>query len=572
MTMRALLCACACLWAGALHALAPEDVVARAMRDELARSVAELRLEGLEKPYFLAYRVEERRIQRVAATFGSTIALGTTRNRSLRVEVRVGSPALDNTNFVAAGSYSVSDGAISADLPVDDDYTELRRQIWLATDRAYKQAAEGLARKQAALGNKTRTDETPDFSAQEPNSSEDVHPGQPLDMTQAENLVRELSAVFRDAPAVATSLVSLSAADELTRYVNSEGTTFVRDAFLIGIEATARTQADDGFALGDHRIWYRRAWSELPPKTALVAELRELAGHLTELRGASVARGYNGPVLFEGEAAAEIFSQVFAPRLLAKKRPVAENGQMDGFAATLENPFVDKLGARVLAESLSVSDEPALARLGGEELVGGTLVDDEGVPTQSVKLVEKGRLKTLLVSRSPVRGIAKSNGSFQGSGPTPHNLIVSASGGLGAPDLEAELIRLAGLRGNEYGVIVRRIANPFIGAVRDGARPSSSDGVRVEPVILAYKIFPDGHEELLRNAEIAGMSPLLFKDVLAAGREPYVYSVPFRSTESPELQVVSFAVPSLLFEEVTLRRPSGDVSKPQVAPHPFFDR
>jgi hypothetical protein len=66
-----------------------------------------LRLEGLEKPYFLAYRVEERRNQRVAATFGSVVAQGTTRGRSLRVEVRVGSPALDNTNFVAAGTYSV---------------------------------------------------------------------------------------------------------------------------------------------------------------------------------------------------------------------------------------------------------------------------------------------------------------------------------------------------------------------------------------------------------------------------------------------------------------------------------
>jgi hypothetical protein len=36
--------------------------------------------------------------------------------------------------------------------------------------------------------------------------------------------------------------------------------------------------------------------------------------------------------------------------------------------------------------------------------------------------------------------------------------------------------------------------------------------------------------------------------------------------------VVSFAVPSLLFEEMTLRKPAGEISKPQVAKHPFFDR
>ena len=53
--------------------------------------------------------------------------------------------------------------------------------------------------------------------------------------------------------------------------------------------------------------------------------------------------------------------------------------------------------------------------------------------------------------------------------------------------------------------------------------------MRVEPAILAYKVFADGREELLRNVEIAGMNVTLFKDILAAGREPSVVTIPFRS-------------------------------------------
>ena len=44
---------------------------------------------------------------------------------------------------------------------------------------------------------------------------------------------------------------------------------------------------------------------------------RRLAG----LREVAPAERYNGPVLFEGQAAAELFAQGFAPRLLASRIP-----------------------------------------------------------------------------------------------------------------------------------------------------------------------------------------------------------------------------------------------------------
>ena len=559
------------LWAAApLPAPPKPSPLERAMKDELSRSVEKLQLENLDRPYFISYRVVERRDQFVQATFGSTLNRGEWRRRMLTVEVRVGSMALDNTNFLS-GSFSLG-GDSTVELPVDDDYTELRRQIWLATDGAYKAAVESFAKKKAALQNKTRTDETPDFSPEEPRSSTDMRPGTPLDMAKTEALVRELSAVFKEAPAVATSQVSCSAADELTRYLNSEGTSFARETFLVHIDATAATQAADGFTLGDHMLVFRRSFDELPPKAELLAEVRKLSSHLSSLKDAPMMDQYNGPVLFEDQAAAEIFAQVFAPRLAAKKRPVAENTQSEGAAAARENPFVDKIGARVLPDFLSVVDDGTVSEIGGAPLFGDARVDDEGVATRPVKLVEGGRLKTLLVSRAPVRGIPKSTGSFQELGPMPRNVIVSVEEGLDRAALEAELLKLARARGNDFGIVVRKMSDPIMGGFHSMSGPSGGEGVRVEPVILAYKVFSDGHEELLRNVEIAGMNATLFRDIAAAGKEQVVTTLPFRTAESPSPQVVSFAIPSLLFEDVTLRKPGGEIPKPQVAKHPFFDR
>src|SRR6185436_11897113 len=159
---------------------------------------SQLQLEGLEKPYFISYRMMDARAETVGAQFGSTVDRSESRGRSVAVEVRVGSPDLDNTNFPTGGFGGGGNPAFS--LATDDHYDVLRRQLWLATDRAYKQAVEQLSRKKAILQNRTRTDVLPDFSPQPPATITDLRPGKPLDLNQAEALARELSALFREAP------------------------------------------------------------------------------------------------------------------------------------------------------------------------------------------------------------------------------------------------------------------------------------------------------------------------------------------------------------------------------------
>ena len=80
------------LAAMALPAPAPaaDDVVMKAMRDELDRSMKQLQLEQLEKPYFISYHVQDRTSLDTSATFGALLSGGLARARYLTVQVRVG--------------------------------------------------------------------------------------------------------------------------------------------------------------------------------------------------------------------------------------------------------------------------------------------------------------------------------------------------------------------------------------------------------------------------------------------------------------------------------------------------
>jgi hypothetical protein len=216
-----------CVFATARPARAQDDVVTKAMHDELDRSMKQLHLENLEKPYFISYRVVDSDRTNVNASFGALNSSSQGRSRMFNVEVRVGSYQLDNTNF-ASMSFDMSSmiqvfGG-SSQLPLDDDYQELRRQMWLATDATYKKAVEDLSKKKAGLQNKVDTDETPDFTKEAPVQIAMDAPLVHADRTQWEATARSLSGLFRQMPDIYTSTVSFSATNSYVRYINSEGT------------------------------------------------------------------------------------------------------------------------------------------------------------------------------------------------------------------------------------------------------------------------------------------------------------------------------------------------------------
>src|SRR5438874_1656299 len=71
--------------------LPSDSVLLRAMRDEMTRSIAQLRLDTLAKPYFIAYRVNEGDGHGSSARLGSLTSTGEgLGSRFMQVELRVG--------------------------------------------------------------------------------------------------------------------------------------------------------------------------------------------------------------------------------------------------------------------------------------------------------------------------------------------------------------------------------------------------------------------------------------------------------------------------------------------------
>jgi predicted Zn-dependent protease len=539
-----------------LFSQAQDDVVLRAMRDELDRSMKQLQLENLEKPYFIAYHVQDTRMLNASATFGALLAGNIRRARTLAVEVRVGSYQLDNSNFYSDPSDANGLGGVVL-LPIDDDYKELRRQLWLATDSAYKAALETLSRKRAALQNRTTREDIPDFTKEPPLAeSEPLNPARVdlLDLDQAKALVRTLSELFRRTPDIFNSAVSLEVNDSRSWYLNSEGTVVTRESPLSRFECVARTRATDGSSLVDTVVAYGHSQADLPRAADLAARIRAMAQGLASLRQAPEVDRYNGPVLFAGRAAGELFAQVLGPKFVAWRLPVSDNPQMESYLQRSSNRFMDRLGARVLPAFLTVVDDPTRSSFQGTPLLGGHRVDDEGVRTRVTTMVEKGILKTLLTTRDPVPGLLQSTGSRRGFGAEPSDIMVSVENGASEKDLKDKLIGMVKQRGLGFGIEVRSIGNE------------------------AYKVYPDGHMEPMRQGQFEGLDDTAFKDMAAASQESTVYTVPFAAyggnmvPNQASAPVVSFVVPSMLFEDVTLKPRSAETEKLPLSKHPFFDK
>jgi len=125
-----------------------QDVLLRALVDELNRNREKLRLEGLEDPYHLQYRLDDSAQVYAVASLGAIVGSNASRSRSLTTQVRVGSYELDNTNYRDDGYYRAGRDAA---VPLENDYAVVRQAIWWATDRNYKDVLEVFAQKQAFM-------------------------------------------------------------------------------------------------------------------------------------------------------------------------------------------------------------------------------------------------------------------------------------------------------------------------------------------------------------------------------------------------------------------------------------
>lgn len=565
------------------------DVIIQAMKDELERTMKSLVIDTMETPYYLEYSLDDYTQWSIEGSFGSLTESRENRRRILSVDLRVGDYRSDNTGFVGRSARFFMMMGNYQMLVLDDDYNALRRSLWLATDEAYKNALKQMAGKKAYLKTQVQTEEIPDFSKEE--SIQKIAPYKTfkLDRAKAEKMIKALSAVFRKFPAIHESHVKMQIMTLNRYFVNNEGTIFRRPETLVSLEAAASTQAADGMNLKHFIPFYARTLEDLPTEKELTAAVAKMAEELTALTSAPVLENYIGPVLFTQQAAAEIFTQVLVPNLSGQRPPLSDMSQME--QASFSSKLAQKLNRKVLPREISITDDPTRVDFNKHTLLGSYLLDDEGVPARPVNLVERGILKTLLMSRRPRKEILQSNGHARAGimgtpGVQVGNLLITADKGKTYPELKKLLIQMCKDQGLDFGLIIKTVDNPAITSAEDSMsffRDETQSGSQLtQPLMMARVYVKDGREEPVRGIYLGDFNVGDLKDIEAVGNDYYVmhrmmgaggsglegFSLyPERGRQGIPASIIT---PSILFEELEFKKSEEKREKPPILSHPFF--
>jgi TldD protein len=516
------------------------DPMLRAMQTELGREKALLVLPGMQRPYFIEYRLDDLDTYELVANYGALTREEASHQRVARVTVRIGNYTVDNSGGRGDGTIMLA--------PSDNNPEALRYAFWIATDTAYKNALRAYSAKEAALKGFQTLPQEHDFAEAKPVVHITPLVTMDLDRKEWKRRIIEASGLYAAAPEVRASAehVQYSTANvqavAVNRYlVNTEGTVLRQGNTGYSAMISVGGQAPDGMRLGRDNGTIAADAKDLETWPVFRKRVIDDLKSLEALRSAPVvpADDYHGPVLFSGDASADVMARLLVPNVEAD-RPAM------GTTARTTGAYASSYKSRVLPEMLSVTDDPLMTTFAEKRLVGAYAVDDEGVPAQSVPVVVKGVLENYLIGREPVRDFPSSNGHGRAApGQPAHShagvVIVKSSEAVPVSELDKRLLAMAKDQGRDVYAV-------------------QTLGEALAPRVL-YRVHADGSRELVRGAvfdELDNRS--LRSDIVAAGNDPYVSNV-----LGPVPQTI--IAPSLLFDNIGVKRAVEEQQKlPYYAP------
>ncbi len=539
-------------------ARAESDVVLDALVDEMTRAMKDLHVDQHKPPYFISYEVKDVDEVVYSSCLGSQPVVNRSRDRIVTPIVKVGDYDLDST-------YHLSTRWDTAyPLPIDNDYVALRRALWLDTDHEYKNAIRVLEWKKAYLSSNNVPDRLPDMSHEEAVVA--LNPiGQLVTDKKWIGIIQQLSDEFKNYPTLQKSKVSFINRTINRWYINSEGSR-VRDTNnKVSVRIMASAQAPDGMPVTDYDVYACTEESQLPNYDLLKKATEDLAQRVSGLQTAKKGEEYCGPVLFEGQAAAQLFSQIMAPNF----------GFAEEYIGTEDwrNPLKNALGRKILPKHMNVTDNPQGKDSQGNLLYGSYKFDDEGIPGKKLTLVENGLLKGFCQSRIPTRHGANSNGHSMGGHGVYSILELESTQPASNEQITTQLAELAKDAGLDYVLVVSRMNDDYqmpeypSGQHRD-RRPFATPSYSIQPgnPQVTYKLYlADGRRELVRGLEFRNVSLRAFRDIQAVGKDSTAQIV-----EPQDATARTLITPPYVIGELELTPVTPDHSTPPIVPGPLL--
>jgi hypothetical protein len=480
------------------------------------------------------------------------------------LEVRVGDPTWDNTGF---GGWR--DGFVAGGVPVGlgpelVDLRGLGLAVWRASDSAYKDAVEQLARKNAQA--------TPP-----PGHVADYEVGHVHGWAESV----ELSAT---SPSLRDTLIALSAAvgsgDGVDRSAallgwergalwveDTEGTSIRRGMADGALRVVLEARAPDGQRAWLDRLWMFRDVDDLPPDEELVEQARATAALARRVASAEpLEEEYVGPVLFEGEAAADLFRYLLLPQVLGTPAPIPFDtvfGAIGGGGGAV------RVGRRVLPTGWSVVDDPTATLDGASPHPGAYRYDAEGTPSVRTEVVRDGVVTRLLMTRTPrpgYDGVSTGHGRLTMDARAearPTLSVVTPPRVLAEAALRRAAIRAASAYGRDWVLVVRHLQDPGVRTWSDRDGWVAASEQPLPPPVAVWRVYADGREELLRGARFGGVDRWVLRDLLAAGKPVVRDYYDATDGEFASLRALSgtparITAPAVLVGELEVVPDSGD--------------
>jgi TldD protein len=280
---------------------------------------------------------------------------------------------------------------------------------------------------------------------------------------------------------------------------------------------------------------------------------------LLALRKAPVVEPYTGPAILQNRASAVFFHEIFGHRVEGHRQKDVEEGQT----------YAKKIGQEILPPFINVVDDPTQQKFGQLDLNGFYEFDDECIRAQPARVVEKGVLKTFLLSRSPTRGFTKSNGHGRRQPGAQvcarmGNLVVESARQVPYDQLRAQLVEECQKQGKEFGLLFGDISGGFTFTGR-----FLPQAFKVIP-ILVYKVYADGRpDELVRGVDIVGTPLTCFSKILCTADDPDVFNG-YCGAESGSVPVSGIS-PSILVAQIEVEKKEKAQDRPPILPAPIAD-
>ncbi len=510
-------------------AFAQQNIIEKAMQDELDRSMKDLRLDTLEKPFYISCTIQDVKVYSITSVLGGIVNSSENSSRAKGNRVLIGGYEFNDESF--DNNLFSTPEANDIEVPLDDDYLGIRRAIWVSIDNVYKSASRQFAKNQEMLKDQKKPlDELPHrrFAKVAPFQIISDYKPVAFDAKKWEQTLRQLTERFKttDYPG---STLQLNFVQGFEYFVSSEGTHLKSPIHQAVLQLSIFGKDKEGGIVYAQSMWSGFSPDDFPAVAALESEINAKVTHLDRLQKVEKFDDeYNGPVLFEGAPVADILSGIL---FMSRDGLQYDNNiqGLTGMRADTRNSMESKIGKNIASTSISVKAISKTQQYKGTKLLGAFQADSEGTPPpDELVLLDKGILKDMLNDRTLTSTTQTANGHRDG----PGVIQVSINESIPANDLKEKLIAQAKDAGLEFGLIVR---NESIGRI------GMFNVYRVNVI--------DGSEELLRNARFSSLSMKNLRKVLGSSEEA-IYNIPSLGNNS---KFTSYIVPaSLLLTDVDI--------------------